>query len=198
MKWRAKNWTMVACVSNLTSGRRREGEEREKERREGEERGGRGRRGRKRGERGRREEGGGGEKREEGRRGGGEEERKGGGGGDRKEEGGRGGRGGRGGSREEGWGGRSREEGGRREKKEGEKREGKRERRNYLFFSYPPLLQFCLQVELVLIVVSSCPGTGLSLGKKTSLHGLLLVMLLLSHLLEEGREEKTQGEGRDA
>ena len=67
MKWRAKNWTMVACVSNLTSGRRREGEERGGRERREEERGG--------------EEGGGGEKREEGeeegKRGRGEEERKG-------------------------------------------------------------------------------------------------------------------------
>ena len=156
---------MVACVSNLTSGRRREGGER--------------------GGRGRREEGGGrGGGGEEGRRGGGEE---GEGGVGRKEEGGVG--------RKEG---EERRKKGRREKKEGEKREGKRERRNYLFLSYPPLLQFCLQVEFVLIVVSSCPGTGLSLGKKTSLHGLLLVMLLLSHLLEEGKEEKAQGGGKDA
>lgn len=85
-----------------------------------------------------------------------------------------------------------------RRREKGEGRGGRRERRkNYLFLSCPPLLEFCLQVELILIVVSSCPGTGLSLGKKTSLHSLLLVMLLLSHLLEEGKEEKAQG-GEDA
>ena len=78
---------------------------------------------------------------------------------------------------------------------EREERGGGERRKNYLFLSYPPLLQFCLQLELVVIVVSSCSGTGLSLGKKTSLHCLLLVMLLLSHLLEEGKEETARGGG---
>ena len=70
---------------------------------------------------------------------------------------------------------------------------GGERRGNYLFFSYPPLLQFCLQLELIFIVIPSCPGTGLSFGKKSSLYRLLLVMLLLSHLLGEEKKRILEG-----
>ena len=56
----------------------------------------------------------------------------------------------------------------------------------YLFLSCPPLLQFCLQSELILIVVLPSPGSCPSLGEDAGLHSLLLVALLLLHLLEEG------------